>query len=181
MTTLSYLAVPRETFNVCTISLRITKLELQDLHMCQKWSPSRYLKSLKSARTSDIFRAARFHDPDRFVNLSEMALVPYRHVYEPEGSCAHFLRTFPAHIFAPACVLSLQRCTPLLRAPHRCKDASFVHLTTAKMHPLRLPPRLECTQKARTYYEKALAGGELLASRYLEDMQRLGESADQAL
>ena len=36
-------------------------------------------------------------------------------------------------------------------------------------------------KKARTYYEKALAGGELLASRYLEDMRRLGGSADHVL
>ena len=33
------------------------------------------VKLLKSARTSDIFRAARFHAPDRFLNLSEMSLV----------------------------------------------------------------------------------------------------------
>jgi tetratricopeptide (TPR) repeat protein len=36
-------------------------------------------------------------------------------------------------------------------------------------------------KKARTYYEKALAGGELLASRFLADMRRLGGSADHAL
>jgi Tfp pilus assembly protein PilF len=36
-------------------------------------------------------------------------------------------------------------------------------------------------KKARTYYEKALAGDELLASRFLADMRRLGGSADHAL
>jgi uncharacterized protein HemY len=36
-------------------------------------------------------------------------------------------------------------------------------------------------KKARTYYEKAIAGGELLATRYLEDMQRLVGLADHVL
>ena len=39
----------------------------------------------------------------------------------------------------------------------------------------------QSSKKARTYYEKAIAGGELLASRYLEDMQRLCESAGHLL
>ena len=36
-------------------------------------------------------------------------------------------------------------------------------------------------KKARTYYEKARAGGELLAPRYLADMRHLDGSADHTL
>ena len=66
---------------------------------------------------------------------------PYRHVYEPDDSCAHFLRTFLRLRASYHCKGAPRYCVRLIAA----KVHPSLHLTTAKMHPLRLPPLLECT------------------------------------